>query len=301
MVELTQSAPPGAAGAVSTAWLRRTFRKVDPHWLLVLPALVLMLGLYIYPVAQVLWISVTEPTPGLGNYGALFTSASIHRVLMTTARICLITTAATLLIGYVVAYALVHANAITRRWLWFGVVLPLWIAALIRAFAWVTLLRREGVVNSALLEIGMIDKPLSLLWNETAICIGMTHYLLPYAILPLFASMRDIDQRIIAAARGLGASRMQALFRVFLPLSLPGIIGAGILVFIVSLGFFITPAILGGGRTLMIAEYIRDLIIDRLLWGPGTMLASFLVIFVGLLLFLLGRVVDLRKLFGSGG
>ncbi len=153
----------------------------------------------------------------------------------------------------------------------------MWISALVRAFAWVVLLRREGVFNSALLSLGLIDRPLALIWNELGVVIGMVHYMLPYAVLPLYANMRDIDQRCIAAARGLGASRRQTFLRVFLPLSVPGIVGAGILVFVYSLGFFVTPAILGGGKTLMIAEFIRLQIVEILRWGTGTMLATVLI------------------------
>jgi putative spermidine/putrescine transport system permease protein len=180
-----------------------------------------------------------------------------------------------------------------------GVILPLWISVLVRAFAWVTLLRREGLVNTALMSTGLLDQPLALIWNELGIVIGMVHYMLPFGILPLWSAMRDIDRRFIAAARGLGASRFEAFWRVFLPLSLPGVVGAGLLVFIFSLGFFVTPAILGGGRTLMIAEYISVQILDVVRWGPGTMLASTLVIIIAILLAALGRVVDFKKLFGA--
>jgi len=275
--------------------------RPNAYWILVAPALVLMLVFYLYPLGQVLWISVTEPKPGIDNYGLLFTSASIHKMLITTARICAITTLVTLLLGYVVAYSLVHARPRAQRWIFLGVVLPLWISALVRGFAWVALLRREGVINSALTGAGIIDQPLSLLWNEFAICVGMVHYMLPYAILPLYANMHEIDQRVIAAARGLGARPFQAFRRVFLPLSLPGIVGAGVLVFILSLGFYITPAILGGGKTLMITEYISTQILDLLRWGPATMLATSLILTVLAMMWMLGRVVDLKKLFGAGG
>ena len=112
-------------------------------------------------------------------------------------------------------------------------------------------------MNNALIGMGVIDEPLALMWNEIGVTIGMVHYMLPLGILPLWAEMRDIDGRVLAASRGLGASATQTFLRVFLPLSLPGVIGAALLVFIFSLGFFITPAILGGGKTIMIAEYIN--------------------------------------------
>lgn len=274
-------------------------RRIDPYWLMVAPAVVLIVVFYLYPIATVLQISVTEPRPGIDNYGLLFTSGAIQRMLGTTLRICAITTASALLLGYMVAYALVHTGPRAQRWILLGVVLPLWISVLVRAFAWVTLLRREGVINGVLMQTGAVSEPLSLLWNEFAVCIGMVHYMLPYAVLPLYSNMREIDRRLVAAARGLGASRSQAFRRVFLPLSLPGIIGAGVLVFIFSLGFFVTPAILGGGKTLMIAEYIRLQITDLLRWGVGTMLSTALIATILLLLWLLGRAVDLRKLLGA--
>jgi putative spermidine/putrescine transport system permease protein len=266
---------------------------------MVAPAVLLILVFYLYPLVSVLAISVREPQPGLANYALLLTSDSIHRMLATTLRICAVTTALALLFGYVVAYALVHATPRMQRWIFLGVVLPLWISVLVRAFAWVTLLRREGVLNNLLMASGVIAQPIDLLWNELAVCIGMVHYMVPYAVLPLYANMRDIDPRLIAAARGLGATGGQAFRRVFLPLSLPGIVGAGVLVFIFSLGFFVTPAILGGGKTLMIAEYIRVQIMDLLHWGVGTMLSTALIGAVLLALGLLGRVVDLRKLLGA--
>lgn len=170
---------------------------------------------------------------------------------------------------------------------------------LIRSFSWIAILRRQGVLNTWLVDGGLVERPLDLLYNELAVCIGMVHFMLPYAILPLYASMRGIDGRLIAAAYGLGASRLRAFLTVFLPLSAPGIVGAGVLVFIFSLGFFVTPAILGGGRIQMIAEYMSWLILDRLLWGPATMLATVLVLAILVLLAALSRVVDLRKLFGA--
>jgi putative spermidine/putrescine transport system permease protein len=282
-----------------TAILSSRMRGERVYAALLVPALVLMLVFYVYPVTRVLWISVTDPAPGLGNYALLFTSASVQRMILTTARIACITTAITLVLAYAVAYALTFSSETARRVMLVGVLVPLWISVLVRAFAWVALLRREGVVNNALVGAGLIEQPLALIWNELGIVIGMVHYMLPLGILPLYSAMRDIDLRCIAAARGLGASPGQVFRRVFWPLSLPGVIGSGLLVFIFSLGFFVTPAILGGGRTMMAAEYINVQIHDLVRWGLGSVIASTLVIVVGLLVFLLGRAVDIGRLFGT--
>jgi putative spermidine/putrescine transport system permease protein len=155
------------------------------YWLLIMPALAMMVGLYLLPLAKVLWISVTEPRPGLGNYALLFDSETIQHVLRVTARICAVTTAVTLALGYVVAYAMVHASGRHLRWLTFFVLLPLWISVLVRAFAWVTLLRSNGLINQGLLALGVIAEPLALVRNEFGVMLGMIHYMIPFAVLPL--------------------------------------------------------------------------------------------------------------------
>lgn len=269
------------------------------YWLLVMPAVVMMVGLYFFPLAKVLWISVTDPAPGLGNYAKLITSESVHKVLIVTARICVITTAVTLLLGYVLSYAMVQAKGAWLRGLTFFVLLPLWISVLVRAFSWVTLLRSNGVINQALLSAGLISEPLTLLRNEFGVIVGMVHYMVPFAVLPLYSNMRSIDLRLIAAARLLGASPWSAFRRIFLPLSLPGVVASGVLVFIFSMGFYVTPALLGGGRVFMIAEYIGVQITQTINWGLGTMLATLLLVIIITLMAVLGRIVNMRKLFGA--
>jgi putative spermidine/putrescine transport system permease protein len=270
-------------------------------WLLILPALALLLAFYVAPIVQVLAISVTEPEPGLGNYERIFTSGAVQRVILTTLRICVITTVLALLLGYAIAYAITLASPRARGWWILAVLVPLWISVLVRAFAWVTLLRRQGLVNNTLMEAGLITEPLPLVWNEFGIVVGMVHYMVPFAVLPMLSSMREIDPRLLAAARGLGASRGAVFRRVFLPLSMPGVIAAGVLVFIFSLGFYITPAILGGGKTLMVAEWISLQILDLIRWGLGTMMATMLILAILATLAVFSRIVDLRRIFGAGG
>jgi putative spermidine/putrescine transport system permease protein len=276
-------------------------RHAAGWWALIMPALLLMTAFYIAPILQVLAISVTEPQPGLGNYERLFTSESVQRVIGTTLRIGVITTAIALLLGYVLAYRIAMSGPRAQRWWLLAVLVPLWISVLVRAFAWVTLLRRQGLVNQGLLAAGVIEQPLALVWNELGIVIGMVHYMVPYAVLPMLSSMREIDPRVLTAARGLGAGRIRTFLRIFLPLSLPGVIAAGVLVFIFSLGFYITPALLGGGKTLMVAEWIKLQILDLIRWGLGAMMATVLVVAILATLAVFSRLVNLRRLFGAGG
>ncbi len=269
------------------------------YWLIVLPALAMLVVLYFVPLGNVLLTSVTDPKPGLDNYALLFTSASVQKSLLTTVRIAIITTVFALLLGYGVAYAMRAASTRTQRLMLVGVLLPFWISVLVRSFAWIALLGPQGPLNSALMAWGLIDEPLSLVRNETGVLIGMVHVMVPYAVLTLYANMRGIDAGLVSAARSLGASRFQAFRMVFLPLTRPGLIGAGTLVFILSLGFYVTPALLGGGKVLMIAEYVAIQINETLRWGLGTMLAATLMIAVLGTLWALSRVIDVKRLFGA--
>jgi putative spermidine/putrescine transport system permease protein len=174
-----------------------------------------------------------------------------------------------------------------------------WLSVLIRAFAWVLLLRTEGVLNAILTNLGLIDSPLILVRNEIGVVIGMVHYMLPVAVFPMLANMSNIPVQFDNAARGMGASPWQRFFLIYLPLCKPGILAATVLVFVFSLGFYITPSILGGGRVVMIAEYIKVGFEDTLRWGYATMLATTLLAVLCLCLLALNRAVDIRKVFGS--
>jgi putative spermidine/putrescine transport system permease protein len=269
------------------------------YWLIVLPALLMLLVLYFVPLGNVLLTSVTDPRPGLGNYGLLFTSAAVQKTLMTTVRIASITTGVALLLGYAVAYAMRAATSKRQRLMLFCVLLPFWISVLVRSFAWLTILGPQGPINAALMGLGLTEEPVALSRNETGVLIAMVHVMLPYAILTLYANMRGIDAGLVSAARSLGASRFQAFRMVFLPLTRPGLIGAGTLVFILSLGFYVTPAILGGGKVLMVAQYTAFQINETMRWGLGTMLAAALMIAVLGTLWALSRVIDVKRLFGT--
>ena len=149
-------------------------------------------------------------------------------------------------------------------------------------------------------EIGIIADPIPLLHNFTGVLIGMVHVLLPYMVLPIYGAVRKVDPAIPAAAAGLGASNWRIFWRVWMPLTLNGVFAGCVLVFVLSLGFYITPAILGGGKTLMVAEWIGLQILDLIRWGLGTMMATVLVVAILATLAIFSRVVDLRRVFGSG-
>ncbi|QCI66107.1 ABC transporter permease [Phreatobacter stygius] len=267
-------------------------------WALVLPALIAIALCFALPVANVLRLSFVEPVAGFGNYIELVTEPLFRSIAATTLRMAATTTLITILLGYLVAYVIAHSPPNLRKWLLLAVLMPFWLSVLVRAFAWVVLLQREGMVNSALMALGVIDKPLALLRNEIGVLIGMVHYMVPYAVLPMLSTMLGIDGRLGAAARACGAGPVRTFLRVFLPLSVPGIVGATILVFILSLGFLVTPALLGGGKVVMVAQYIEFGISETLNWGIATALATSLLVLVILSLAIVSRLVPAEKLFG---
>lgn len=266
---------------------------------LTVPAGALAICFYVLPILQVLALSVTEPSFGLGNYIALFQSAAIGRVVRTTLVVSAITTLLTIVFSYIVAFALVQMRPGVRRFAMFLVMLPFWISVLVRAFSWITILRRNGVLNSALSDAGLISEPLELIYNQFGVIIGMVHYMMPFAILLLYANLTDIDGRIIQAARSLGARPFTIFWRVWLPLSMPGLAITTLFIAIFSFGFLVTPAILGAGRVLMIAEYISVQISGTLRWGVATALSTSMLLVVAGLVALAMRHPAFRSAFGG--
>lgn len=267
---------------------------------LTVPAALLTICLYVVPILQVLALSFTEPTFGFGNYVEMFGSAAIGRVVRTTIIVSAMTTALTIVMSYAVAFALVHMRPGIRRVALFMVMVPFWVSVLVRAFAWITILRRNGVLNSALVGSGAIAEPLELVYNQFGVIVGMVHYMMPFAILLLYANLSEIDPRIIQAARSLGARPVTIFTRVWLPLSVPGLAIASLFIVIFSLGFLVTPAILGAGRVLMVAEYISVQISSTLRWGVATALSTTLLLVVGVLVAVAARSPALRAAFEGG-
>ena len=272
---------------------------VNAGWILVLPFLVLVGALFLGPIVNILWVSVTDPVPGLGNYAQLFTSDTLGRILWTTLRVCAICTVISVVLGYAIAYAMVHAADSARNKMLGLLLVSFWISVLVRTFSWLMLLGRNGVVNNGLEALGVISQPIAFMRNELGVLIGMVHYMVPYAVLPILASMQSLDGRVVQASRSLGASGAQTFWRVYLPLTRAGLVAASLLVFIINLGFYVVPAVLGGGKVLMVAEYISVQVLVTLQWGTAAMLAALLLFGVLALLFVMSRFMNLSTVFGG--
>jgi ABC-type spermidine/putrescine transport system permease subunit I len=206
-------------------------------------------------------------------------------VLWISVKIALISTIVSLVAAYPVAYLLVHVRETTKGLVMALVLLPFWTNILVRCYAWMLLLQKNGLVNTSLVDwLHIVKQPVPLVFNLTGVIIGMVHYLIPTAILILYAGMKGIDLGLLSAAKGLGASPTRAFWEVFFPLSFPVVRAASMLVFVLSLGFFVTPALLGGQREVTIAMLVNTYFTDVLNWGFGSALAAFLLVltFAGL-------------------
>ncbi len=259
----------------------------------VLPLLLLMLAVFILPIGLMLARSVTQPEWTLEHYQDLLESSVYIRVLGRTLRIAVTTTIACALLGYPLAYWM---RGLSPQWQVLAtalVVLPFWISILVRTYAWIVVLGNAGVVNRILLDLGLVGAPVAFLYNELGVVIGTTNVLLPFLVLPLFAAMVRIDDRLLHAAESLGANRGMVFRRVFFPLSLPALAAGSILVFILTFGFFITPAILGGGRVPMVANALDLLINQFARWETAAALSTVLLV-VTLACFAVSRWIGAR-------
>lgn len=267
-------------------------------WLLLAPLLVVLAFAFFWPITHLLSRSFLTPELSLQNYERLAGDALYWRIFGRTFWIAFWCCALSLVLGYPVAYAMARLPGWRAVVVAACVLIPLWTSVLVRSYAWVFLLQRQGVVNSVLLEVGIVGAPLRMLYTEGAVLMAMTHVLLPFMILPIYATLRGIPHELERAARNLGAGRLQAFLRVTLPLSLPGVSTGVLFVFILALGFYITPAMVGGPRTLMIGTLIAQQVTDTLDWKfAGAISTVLLVLTLGAAV-IFQRALSVEKLSG---
>jgi putative spermidine/putrescine transport system permease protein len=247
------------------------------------PAAVLVIVFFLVPLANVLVLSVTDPKLGFDNYLLLFRNEGMQRIIGRTIRLSVVTTVASVGLGYLLAYVLAASTRRQRNAMLFFILVPFWASALVRAFSWILLLGREGPVNALLQGAGLISEPINVLYSETGVTIAMVHYMLPYAVFPLYSAMKNIDGQMLWASRGLGASPGSTFLHVYLPVTRPAIVAASSLVFVYSLGFYVIPIIVGGGRVIMIGQYISINVLDTAQWGIASMLSVTLLVSILLL------------------
>ncbi|MET4068931.1 putative spermidine/putrescine transport system permease protein [Bradyrhizobium sp. S3.2.6] len=263
--------------------------------------LVLLLALFlVYPVGQLLLLSVYGDNGfTLAQYRQLFASSVYLDVLLITLKISLVTTLVCVITGYPIAYLISVVDKERKTTLLFWVLLSFWTSFLVRAFAWIVLLGRNGVINKLLISLGIISSPASLLYNFGSVLVGMVNALLPLAVLTMLAVMENIDRTLPRAAATLGARPGMAFWRIYFPLSLPGVAAAGIMVFVTAIGFFIVPALLGGRRETMITQLIIDQVQQTMNWGFAGAISVLLLFVVFIVFAAYDRLLGLSTMTGA--
>lgn len=283
----------------STAFLKHERGERMLVLALLAPALLVVGALLLAPLVWLAFQSVWHDGFTLENYRRIFAEEIYARSFLLTFRIATIVTVLALLLGYPVAYA---AAMMPQRWavvVLALVILPFWVSVLVRAYAWMVLLQRRGLVNTFLQKIGLTDAPLTLINNEFGTVLATVHILLPFMVLPLYATMQRIPRELMLAGSSLGGTPAHVFRHVFLPLSMPGIVAGVILVFVLALGFYITPELLGGGRTFMISMLVSRNVELYDQWGAASSISVVLLLCVGLLFWLASRVVPIERIMGA--
>ena len=286
--------------AVASTGSRPAIRKALWTRVLMGAPLVLLLVMFLaFPVGQLLLLSFyKDGALSLAHYRHLFSSSVYVDVLLITLKISLLTTLLAVIAGYPIAYLISMVGKDRKATLLFWVLLSFWTSFLVRAFSWVVLLGRNGVVNQLLLSLGIVDRPTNLLYGLGSVLVGMVHALLPLAVLTMLSVMENIDRNLPQAAATLGARPGTAFWRIYFPLSLPGVAAAAIMVFVTAIGFFIVPALLGGRRETMITQIIIDQVLQTLNWGFAGAISVLLLLVVLVVFAAYDRLLGLSTMTG---
>ncbi|MGA9874476.1 MAG: ABC transporter permease [Solirubrobacteraceae bacterium] len=281
--------------------LAKRRRGEGAHWsailpnrwalLLTVPLLVVLLGFVVYPLVKLAIDSLTTGS-GIGNYEAVFQSPAGRRALVTTVVASLLVGAVAVTLGGLLAWHIrISRHRAVRVLLWLAVLAPFWMGTVVKNYAIVILLSGEGPLDKLLELVGL--SPVSWLYTSTAVAIGMVYTMVPYAAFSLYGVFVSIDESLLEAARGLGASRARAIRTVLLPLAMPGIVASAALVFAISLGFYVSPVLLGGAQTPFMASYIQDYIFTFFNYpiasAASVILLAVALLTLGLALALVGR------------
>lgn len=263
------------------------------------PAVLLVAIILLLPVGWLFWLSFSGPEGFTTvHYARLYENAAYLKIFQTTFVLSLIVTVLAALLGYPLAYLL---SQLPRRLALLGllvVLLPFWTSILVRTYSWLVLLQRRGLVNSVLIDLGVIGEPLRLVYNSAGVVIGMLHIMLPFMVLPLYAAMKSVDPILMRAAMSLGATRRRAFFTVFAPLTLPGLFAGSLLVFIYCLGFYITPQILGGGRVNLVSMKILENATVYSDWGAASALGVVLLVVTLIIFKFVQKILPAERLVG---
>ncbi|TDC42585.1 ABC transporter permease [Micromonospora sp. KC213] len=262
-------------------------RRTRYGLLTALPVVIYLLVLFVYPILGTLALSLKDEQGGFTLHWYADTLTGINlSVLLTTLRISAETALASLVLGFLLAYAVSRMRPLFAALAMVLVVAPHFVSALVRTYGWIILLGDYGVLNEAMQAVHLPGAPYQLLYNEIGVVIGTTYVMLPYTVLLLYGVMRGVDRRLLAAAASMGAGRLVIFRRIYLPLVAPGLASAGLLSFILSLGYYVTPRLMGGPNQTMIASLIEQQVTKDYRWNGAAAqgVVLLLITFAGLLL-----------------
>ncbi len=276
-------------------------------WAMMAPSLSAVFLLLVIPVCFIVvysfWLRAPTgadiPAFQFGNYAKFFEDFFYPSILIRTIRVALETVALCLVMGYIPAYFFYRSETRHKSLLLLLIMLPFWISFIIRTLSWINILGETGLINHLLLKFGILNEPLSLLYNEGAVLLGLIQYLLPFMILNVYVSLEGIDKSLLEAARSLGCTEWQAFREVTLPLSLPGVSAGCLLVFVLTAGTYLPPMILGGPGNDMIANLIFKRVIGTLDWPFGSAISVLLLALLGVIVFTYNRYLGINQVFKS--
>ena len=266
------------------------------------PAILLILIILIIPVGWLFYVSFigADGNFSLENYGRMIKSKSYARIFRVTFEVSFLTTGLCILIGYPLAYFISGLPNRMANICLITVLLPFWTSLLVRTYAWLVLLQKRGLINDWAISLGLWEEPIKLVHNLTGTLIGMVHIMLPFLIMPVYSAMKAIDQDYMKAAANLGADPKRAFWTVFFPLTTPGLFAGALMVFILCLGFFVTPAVLGGGKVIMVSMKIVSNIELFVNWGAASALGVVLLVLTIVILWIASRFLNLEQLTNGG-
>jgi putative spermidine/putrescine transport system permease protein/spermidine/putrescine transport system permease protein len=270
---------------------------------LVLPAALLVFITMVLPVGWLFYLSFLSDAGSwsLEHYRHMLEQPSYARTFRTTFEVSLEATLICIVIGYPLAYFLSELPRRAANLCMIAVLLPLWTSLLVRTYAWLVLLQRTGLINRWAMQLGLWDEPVALVHNLTGTLIGTVHVMLPFLVLPLYSAMRAVDRDLLKASANLGAGPVTTFWKVFFPLTLPGLSTGALIVFILCLGFYVTPAVLGGGKVIMVSSRIANDVEMFFNWGAASALGVVLLVLTGLLIYSASRLFRLQGLAGQEG
>lgn len=276
-------------------------RTLFPN-ILLLPLLIILIVIFVLPMVWFFTETFLQQPGGIHaivhDFFRVIASRAIHHVLILTNIISFVVTILALTIAYPIAFFMTKTSGLTFRLIIASVVIPYFTSIIVRTYSWMVLLGRNGVINHLLLDLRLIHHPLPLMYNKFAVIVGMTYILLPYMVLTLYSVMRGIDVNLIRAARGLGATSHYAFWKIFFPLSMPGILSGSLIVYILAIGFFVTPALMGGSSDVMIAMLIEREVELTLNW-PVAAIMSLLLLAITLILYsIYYRLSNVERMLG---